>query len=197
MLRQNEQVVRKLDDSAKSNAFPHSSPSSIVSEDFSSVVLVLVIHQPYTNRQLNNPFASLFMRWSDSHLHKYKTAILFTNRRALHSRRNIQSGAWDLLSGRHHSSGLPKHAVPVIHSLDRRKDGVTYSCSVDEVVKIVPNWLPISVMMHFEQASINALKKWFISLSQWLLLPPQTERSSETAINIVSPLIDNSPQLYL
>ena len=58
-----------------------------------------------------------------------------------------------------------EHVVPVIYSLLRRKDAGTYTRLIDEVVKIAPNWLPASVMMDFEQASINAFKKKFPSVS--------------------------------
>lgn len=58
-----------------------------------------------------------------------------------------------------------EHVVPVIYSLLRRKDGGTYTRLINEIVNIAPNWSPTSVMMDFEQASINALKKKFPSVS--------------------------------
>mgnify|MGYP002864159244 CR=1 FL=1 len=58
-----------------------------------------------------------------------------------------------------------KHVVPVIYSILRRKNGGTYTRLINEIVNIAPNWSPTSVMMDFEQASINALKKKFPSVS--------------------------------
>lgn len=58
-----------------------------------------------------------------------------------------------------------QHTVPVVYALLQRKDEDTYTRLFDEVVKIAPNWLPTSTMMDFEQASINALKKKYRSVS--------------------------------
>lgn len=58
-----------------------------------------------------------------------------------------------------------QHTVPVVYALLRRKDAGTYTRLFDEIVKIAPNWLPVSVMMDFEQASISSLKKKFRSVS--------------------------------
>ena len=53
----------------------------------------------------------------------------------------------------------------MVYALLRRKDAGTYTRLFDEIVKIDPNWLPASVMMDFEQASVSSLKKKFRSVS--------------------------------
>ncbi|CAM4890946.1 unnamed protein product [Rotaria socialis] len=58
-----------------------------------------------------------------------------------------------------------QHTVPVVYALLRRKDAGTYTRLFDEIVKIARNWLPASVMMDFEQASISSLKNKFRSVS--------------------------------
>ncbi|CAM4810174.1 unnamed protein product [Rotaria magnacalcarata] len=58
-----------------------------------------------------------------------------------------------------------QHTVPVVYALLRRKDADTYTRLFDEIVKIASNWLPASVMMDLEQASISSLKKKFRSVS--------------------------------
>ena len=58
-----------------------------------------------------------------------------------------------------------QHTIPVVYALLRRKDAGKYSSLFGEIVKIAPTWLPASVMMNFEQASISSLKKKFRSVS--------------------------------
>lgn len=53
------------------------------------------------------------------------------------------------------------HVVPVIYALLRKKSGETYHQLIDEILKVAPNWTPRSVMMDFEQASINAFHRKF------------------------------------
>lgn len=55
------------------------------------------------------------------------------------------------------------HVVPVVYALLRRKNAETYHRLVDEVVKIAPDWSPASIMMDFEQASINTFQQKFQS----------------------------------
>lgn len=57
------------------------------------------------------------------------------------------------------------HVVPVIYALLRKKNAETYTELLDEIVKIAPNWSPATVMMDFEQASINAFKRKFPSVA--------------------------------
>ena len=58
-----------------------------------------------------------------------------------------------------------QHIVPVVYALLRRKNADTYSRLIDEVAKVAPNWLPVSIMMDFEQASISAFQNKFPSAS--------------------------------
>ena len=58
-----------------------------------------------------------------------------------------------------------QHTIPVVYALLQRKVADTYSRLFDEIVKLAPTWLPASVMMNLEQASINSLKKKFRSAS--------------------------------
>ena len=63
------------------------------------------------------------------------------------------------------------HAVPVIYALLRKESGETYHQLIDEILKVAPNWTPRSVIMVFEQASINAFHRKFanVALSGWYL----------------------------
>ena len=58
-----------------------------------------------------------------------------------------------------------QHIAPVAYALLRRKNADTYSRLIDEVAKVAPNWLPVSIMMDFEQASISACQNKFPSAS--------------------------------
>ena len=58
-----------------------------------------------------------------------------------------------------------QHIVPVVYALLRRMNVDTYSRLIDEVTKITSNWLPASIMMDFEQASISAFQDKFLSVS--------------------------------
>ena len=58
-----------------------------------------------------------------------------------------------------------RHIVPVVYALLRRKNADTYYRLIDEVAKVAPNWLPVSIMMDFEQASISAFQNKFPSAS--------------------------------
>ena len=53
------------------------------------------------------------------------------------------------------------HVVPVVYALLRRKNADTYQRLTEEVIKVAPNWSPQSIMMDFEQASINAFQRIF------------------------------------
>ena len=54
-----------------------------------------------------------------------------------------------------------QHIVPMVYALLRRKNTDAYSRLIDEVAKVAPNWLLISIMMDFEQASISAFQNKF------------------------------------
>lgn len=56
-----------------------------------------------------------------------------------------------------------RHIVPVVYALLRRKNADTYRRLIDEVLKIAPDWSPLSIMMDFEQASINSFRQKFPS----------------------------------
>ena len=58
-----------------------------------------------------------------------------------------------------------QHIVRVVYALLRRKNANSYSRLIDKVAKVVPNWLPVSIMMDFEQASISAFQNKFPSAS--------------------------------
>ena len=56
------------------------------------------------------------------------------------------------------------HVVPVVYALLRKKNADTYDRLITEVLKVAPGWSPNTVMMDFEQASINAFKNKFPSV---------------------------------
>ena len=58
-----------------------------------------------------------------------------------------------------------QYIVPVVYTLLRRKNADSYSRLIDEVAKVAPNWLQVSIMMDFEQASISAFQNKFPSSS--------------------------------
>ena len=59
------------------------------------------------------------------------------------------------------------HAVPLVYSLLRRKNTQTYERVINEILNIAPRWSPRTVMLNFEQTSINAFQAAFprVSLS--------------------------------
>ena len=58
-----------------------------------------------------------------------------------------------------------QHVVPVIYALLKRKNDDTYQRMVEEIIKVAPDWSPTTVMMDFEQASINAFQRLFPSVT--------------------------------
>jgi hypothetical protein len=53
------------------------------------------------------------------------------------------------------------YVVPVTYALLRRKNTDTYLRLINEILEIAPDWSPRSMMMDFEQASINAFRTKF------------------------------------
>lgn len=58
-----------------------------------------------------------------------------------------------------------QHTVPVVYALLRRKNTETYRRLIEEIIKVAPNWQPASIMVDFEQASINAFREKFPSVA--------------------------------
>ena len=58
-----------------------------------------------------------------------------------------------------------QHVVSVIYALLKRKNDETYQRMLEEIIKVAPDWSPTTVMMDFEQASINAFQCLFPSVA--------------------------------
>ena len=53
------------------------------------------------------------------------------------------------------------HIIPTSYALLGRKDASTYERLLNEILKFVPEWMPVSMMIDYEKVCVNAYQSVF------------------------------------